>query len=499
VGHARISALVVGAGLIVLNLGSLGTTAGYAFYLRSGAYRGDCERKLSERLGLESGIGRVVPRSTLAREFQDIEVWLPDRRARAHTCERAILEYLDTPGDPHAYVLRLFDGSSEISSRTWLRSDYRNVVNAGLRPGFIEGGPHRVHFEGMRLALQREQLSIVLSDAAGSVIFDGHALGRATAACRVINGYRCAEPAILTASFSPTPDGVRMEDLRLSVENLPLSATGLSGPLGSPTLQGRFRGEVEYNERGGRNLLLRGSANDVQLSELTQALPNPVRGSMPEIVVSARLAGSMVDVALGDVLALLGISGGTGSLRVTLADAQLGPAGVIKAVASGQCPAIELETVSAAAGFGRLSGSLRLELRDLTIVDNRIDSLLAVVSAEPGGDGKCWIEGRLLRELALRLLKLDLPPLLPERIEYVKLGMRLEVHDERLHIYGSHGPGDKTILTVRLLGNELPLVKEPENPIDLRASLDAARTAAADRIRRRLAAFAASQAAGASP
>ena len=79
--------LVLTAASLVL-AGSLATTGGYAWYLRSSGYRQACAAYLSERLELPSDIGRVIPRSRCSREFDDVVVWLPDRRGRALSCRR---------------------------------------------------------------------------------------------------------------------------------------------------------------------------------------------------------------------------------------------------------------------------------------------------------------------------------------------------------------------------------------------------------------------------
>ncbi len=97
-----------------------------------------------------------------------------------------------------------------------------------------------------------------------------------------------------------------------------------------------------------------------------------------------------------------------------------------------------------------------------------------------------WIEGKLLRELISRTLKVDLPDVLPERIEYTQLGVKLDVRDEVLHVFGTHGPREKTILSVWLWDREIPLIREPERAFDLSGWFDELRAQAAERLQRRL-------------
>jgi len=95
-----------------------------------------------------------------------------------------------------------------------------------------------------------------------------------------------------------------------------------------------------------------------------------------------------------------------------------------------------------------------------------------------------WIEGALLQNATSHLLGLNLPVALPERVEYRELGVRAEVRDEVLHVRGTHGPRERTILTVLLQGVELPLVFAPQRPIELSPYLDPWRDRAAAELAR---------------
>lgn len=466
--------------VLLFTIGSLSLTIGVAWYLRSASYRATCAAVLSNALGLPSEIGGIVPLSRSAREFRDILVWLPDKRGVAHSCERAIVQYTPTARDPLEYEIELIGGTSEISTRTWLRSDYRDVIESGLRPGFTEYGPRRVKFSKIHLVFERDDFRADLSDAAGTVDFDDPLHGRARAICASLNGYASSEPVLLTAAFSPTSDGIRADQLVLTVPSLPLAIMGLNQLAGLLISQGTFDGKLVYSEPDGqKRVVVTGHCAGLDLTELTGGrLGLGWRGRCPEIEMQElrvenrvprllRFRGRLEDVEIGDILGTLGLTETVGRVSLTVGEAQISPAGVERFVASGDCADLDLAALSKALGLGVMTGVLRVRIADLTIVDSRLKSAEVTLAVPDAGDTPNWIEGRVLREIARRLLKLELPPILPERVEYSKLGVRLEVQDEELHIFGTHGEKEATILTVRLLGRDLPLIQEPKRSFDL--------------------------------
>lgn len=501
------------AGLLaVLTLGSLSVTLGSAWYVRSASYRESCAAALSKTLGLPSEIGRVVPRSRLAREFQDIVVWLPGRRDEAHTCHRALLRYTGSQERPDEYELDLSGGSSEISTRTWLRSDYRSVIESGLRPGFTEDGPRRVHFGDMRLVFDRDEFHVTLSGAGGTIEFDDPQHGRASVVCTNLNGHAPREPVLLTATFSPRQTGIRVDKLELTVPDLPLAIAGLRDLVGLDVRSGTFHGRLGYSEPDGeRHVELSGHCFDVELREFTGGLvPTGWRGTCPEIEMQElrvenrvptrlRFRGRLSDVQLGDILTTWGLVDTTGVLALSVGEADFSPTGIDRFVASGTCIELDLEKLSKAIGLGAMSGVLRVQIADLTIEDNRLKSLDATLTVADADDPPNWVEGALLREIARRVLKFDLPPIIPARLEYTKLGVRLEVQDEELRVFGTHGEKERTILTARLFGKELALITEPHNAFDLSPAFDDLRARVRAAIEARLARPAAGTAPRAEP
>ncbi len=244
----RVIVLAVLAGLVY---GSLLATGGYAWYLRSDGYRKSCAARLSDSLRLPAEIGRVVPRSRNAREFQDVRVWLPERRGEAAYCRRAIVVGQPTANDADAYELQLLGGWCEISTRTWLREDYRTVLESGLRPGFDPDGPRRVVFSGMDLTFEHQGFRAALRDAHGVVAFENPVQGWATVHCNEFNGHTTADAVVLRVEFSPQAPGVRLDRVELIVPELPIAIVGLEDLAGLGLRTGSFSGRVQYRETDG--------------------------------------------------------------------------------------------------------------------------------------------------------------------------------------------------------------------------------------------------------
>jgi hypothetical protein len=471
--------------LAVITLGSLAITGGNAWYLRSTRYRNSCARALSQALGLPAEIGRVVPRSRRTREFDEVRIWLPEHRDEAAFCERALLTRTPREGQPRAYELDLRGGRCEVSARTWLREDYRFMLESGLRPGFGPLGPRRVRLSDMDLVFERERFRLLLQSASGLVVFDEPKLGRATLWCGRFNGYAAPTPVTLQVQFTPQPTGVRLDLVRLQVPELPIASVGLDNLAGLDLKSGTFGGQVVYREtEAGRELTVSGRTVQVELAECTGSfLERPWHGRVPELELEElklvnnhperlRFRGVVTNLVAGDVLAPWGLGeiGGTATLRIQAAD--FTPDGIEHLVAAGRCADLDLAKISQALGWGQMTGQAQLVIDDLTIDQNRLTSLDAEIRVEPPQSGANSIDRTLVSEVLRRTTGLSLPSFLPDRFEYTRLGVRLEVRDEVLYILGTHGPRQRAMLSVQVGGEEIPALLAPEDPIELRAALD---------------------------
>ncbi|MGE3180742.1 MAG: hypothetical protein AB7N71_03870 [Phycisphaerae bacterium] len=472
--------------LLLIALGVLGGLGGYAAYLRSSMYRSYCAQRLSNKIGLESAIGRVIPRTWYSRDFADILAWLPNRRALAAAVSHARLQYDRSTPSSDDYFIQLAGGRCEVSTRTWFREDYRFVVESGLRPGFDPDGPTKIVFSDFDIAFQRGDFNALLEDANGLIRFEDQTIGKTSISCRKFNGHPLAEPVVLTSEFSPTRDGIQIDHLDLRVPDVPLNVVGLQSLAGIAVSQGTFSGTLSYLESDdGECVTLEGECRDLVLAELTKPFVTPPwHGTCPrirldELTVNHRIperlrfSGRIAGIHVRDLLALARTNSVAGELVLDVREANLSPRGIEKLIASGKCEAVDLAALSEFTTMGSLTGTALLEIRDLTIVQNRLENLELRLRAQPNRDEPGYIGRDLIAEAARRILKINLPPLLPEQIEYLDFGVELRVSDEVMYIHGTHGELDQTILTVKGPGGlTVPLIREPKSPIQLTEWLD---------------------------
>src|SRR5262245_48624099 len=77
---------------------SIGGTAWYGFRLRSEAYRRRVTEHLSQFFDLPCDVGRIRGRTFSSRLFEDVDIWLPDRRDRVFSCKQAVWQENKTNG-----------------------------------------------------------------------------------------------------------------------------------------------------------------------------------------------------------------------------------------------------------------------------------------------------------------------------------------------------------------------------------------------------------------
>jgi len=473
--------------LAALTFGSLGLTVGTAWYLRSNRYRESCAHRLSELLSFPAEIGRVVPRSRRTREFHAIRIWLPQRRAEIAFCQKAVLTQVPDVGT--RYALELRGGKCEISTRTWLGEDYRLALESGLRAGFSLEAPLRVAFSGIDLTFSHGEFQATLADAGGTVWFDQPNLGQATATCYRLNGYSSSEPVVLSMEFTQAASGIRLTQVELSVPELPVEAVRLASLVGRAIQSGSFTGRLSCQEtQSGRQLTVSGEVFQLQLAECTTGLVEPPwEGLVPQAELTGltlldgrpiRLGfrGLLTDLRTDRVLATWGLGDVGGRLLLRVHAAEFSPAGVDRLVVSGRAEGIPVEALARWAGRGEMTGLARVVLNDLTITQNRITSLDAQIEIRPNADQRGWIDRELLSQAFQRTVGLALPSFLPERIEYRRLGFRVDLHDGMLYVLGTHGPRGKAILSISVAGQEMPVLFEPESALDVSAPLERFRT-----------------------
>lgn len=470
-----------------LVVGSIAVHLGYAWYLRSDAFRGLATRKLSEFFNLPADIQAVVPRTYSSRAFDGVELWLPDRRDRIFRCDRAEWNERRDNGGRLRVDLSLSRGTLALGTDRWLLEDYRRVLESGLRHDFDE--IDQVRLDDFSMTFRRADLLLSAEKVRGTLVFQTPDLGIASLEAYVFNGQPVREPVRIHARFLPHGE-VLVETMSLAIPEMALPGLGLDKAVGGPISRGYFAGRLEYAEAKPRpSLVVSGRLFDVDLAELTQRIPSgPIRGSAEVFLERAELLGtlpthvkghaSITGVRLSDMARWLNLPALDGAVELNASEVDIHEGRVRRLIINGRVRDVELVDVLRLLGRGEATGRLTLTINALRIESNRIVSADVDVAAAPPAGVTGTIDRELLLNAARHLAGFSLPEWidpqwLPAKVEYTRFGLRLLVTDNALRIIGTHGRDGDTILTIRVLGREWGVVKEWGGEIDLTPWVDA--------------------------
>lgn len=477
--------------------GSLVGTTLYGLRLRSDGYRLRMQRDLSRFFDLPCDIGRIRPLTFSSRAFDDVVIWLADRRAEVFRCNRAVWHERREAGTL-IQDLDLLSGMLSVAADAWQREDYRRVLRSGLGHDFETLHLGEVRLHDFHLQFRHGDFRLTCGQAEGVLTLGRKDDGAARLTAVDLNGFPTVEPIQIAARFNPS-EGVRVRDLVLTVPEIPLAALGLNALLDAPAERGRFAGRIEYQDDSGEpEVIVSGRLADVAAEDFTAGLDfGPIRGTLNVTIDRARIAdrlmthlsgrGEVRGVVLADFAPLLAgktLSGG-GDLNVRQIDAALGR--LNRLVLDGALDDLSLEECSALLGRGRATGRLSVTINALRVRDDVIEwADVEVRAAPPEGSNAGTIDRELLLGGVQEFLGLTWPEalpqsLLPQRIEYTQFGVRLLVRKNRLRVLGTHGPRGDTILTLRLLGRDWGVVKSLAGEIDLAPMIAALRQKAAER------------------
>jgi hypothetical protein len=331
-------------------------------------------------------------------------------------------------------------------------------------------------------------LTIRCSDTSGTIDMTNPRDGVARLTAYALNGHRVSQGVQIHARFLPT-SGVQVSELILTLPEVPLVIAGVDKVLGSPITSGRFAGRVQYlHPAEDAEIWIDGRLDEVNLAELTAGVPlGPFHGRASIKVAGARISGSVLThlrgsaevagLALAPFAALLGSPtlSGSASLSVDAIDIAQGRVNRIRL--AGVIGDLAIQEWLRPVGRGSASGRLTIRIHNLDLEDERIRSADIEVNLLPAPGRPGTIDRELILGLAEKALDVTWPAalperLVPERIEYAECGVRLLVRDNRLRVLGTHGRGEDTILTLRLLGQAIPVIKEQTRTIDLTPLLE---------------------------
>ncbi len=478
------------AALIMVVGGSLSGTLAIAAYLHSDLYRHRVETRLSKYLGLQTQIDRIEPLSRHSRRFAGIHASLPDRQELVFSCERA--DWLKTrAGNEVSNNLHLYDGSLLLDEDRLESRDYALMLKSGLGHDFRAVDLAGVHLHDIDITWRQDGLAMHVSGAAGEVLLEPDGSARATLAARRLNDATVAEPIHIRADFTPG-EGLVFHHVVLDVPRISLSGLGLEKALGGPVSSGWFAGTMAYHGAS-KQFTLQGSVGQAQLQELTRRLPGgPMHGTVDITLSQAVLEdGRLADLAfygrlgrldVGEVAAQFGQPDLTGLLDLHVHQAHFHNGQIEQLSATGRVTGLPMAVLTQLLGYGTIDGQLDVRIRSLIVVDNTIQWAEADVAAAPPAGGPGTISRETLVRVAGDVLNVDLAPwaeYLPEAVEYEHLGCRLVVDGDELRIGGLYGPQREHVLTVNLLGQEVPMLKAPDETYPVSELLAAARDRAA--------------------
>jgi len=487
---------------IVLVGGSLGWTARYGFDLRSESHRIEVEHELTEFFDLPCDVGRIRGHTFESRAFEDLVIWLPNRRDQVFSCKTAIWHDKKKNSHPRS-ELDLIDGVLILGTDRWQWEDYRQVFQSGLGHDFEELDLHRVGMSNFEIAFTRGDVAVRCRNTSGTIDMSDPTDGIARLRAYELNGYRISQGVQIDAHFLPK-NGVEISEFILTLPEVPLTAIGVDRALGSDITTGRFSGQVQYRKTEQEpEIWLRGNLTDADVSELTGAVPlGPFVGRFSVTVDWARITDSIVThfrgsgtisgFTLQPFAPLLGQENlsGTAAFNIDPVDLALGHVNRLRL--DGSVSGLTLQALLQPWGAGSATGVLAIRVNNLDVVDDNIRSADVEVSVVPPSGEAGTIDRELLLSVAERALGYTWPQavpkrILPEHVEYTEFGMRLLVRDNQLRILGTHGEAGDTILTIKILGTPMGLIKERPGTIDLGPYLDdllqRVRSYDADRVR----------------
>lgn len=469
---------------VILTGGSLGFTAAYGLWIGSDRHRRQVEEELTAFFELPCQVGGISARTFDSRAFEDVVIYLKDRRDKVFFCERAVWQDVERRGEP-ASRLDMLNGVIHLGSDKWQGGDYRQLIQSGLGHDFKALDLDDVSLTGFEIVFARGAFSLRCREVSGAVDLSDSEEGVARLNAYELNGLSVPDGVRIHARFSPR-NGVEVSELILSLPEVPLASVGLSEALGGHVSRGRFAGRVQYLAGKGEDppeVWVRGDLVDADLAELTRGVPlGPIEGSFSVNVHAARLSDSVIthfqgrgrvtDLSFDAFAPLVGLDVLSGSASLDFDQVDLALGRINRLRVEGLIRGVSLEQILRRWGKGFASGRLAIRLHHLDVEGETIRSADVQITAIPPDGEVGTIDRTLLLGVARQLFDFSWPNslpkrLLPERLEYTEFGVRLLVQDNQLRILGTHGVNGDTILTLRVFGQPFGLIKEQPGVLDL--------------------------------
>jgi hypothetical protein len=470
--------------------GMLAGTLGYGLYYRSDRYRRRVEAALTAFFGLPTDVEAVRPHGLRSRELSHVQMWLPERRARIFWCPRATWDA--SPNETGGTVLHLHDSILAIGSDAWKSDDYMRVLKASLLHNFSDLNIRQVRFHNAAITWPRREFQIRADGVDGTVTFDTSGKGEAVLTTQSLNGCRVAEPIRIHALIDPANEEDFLPEVTLEVPPLPLNAIGLKDILHSEVTQGSFSGRITLRQTpAGDTVQLAGLAQQVQLGEFTGGMMGgPVAGVVDLTIYDAlirdheldhlRFNGEIRDLDINAILVRYGLPAIGGRINLQVHNGRLQGGKIENLQIAGHWNNGSLAELSRLLlGSAAIEGRLGIQIESIVIRDNQPVSGHVNIDAVPPPGKPGTVDRALLLSLLEKYLGFQVPGvlahMLPDSVEFVRAEAKLLLDGNKLQILTIPRPGGGALITVRLAGQEMPLVRSIDQVFDLGPLFERAR------------------------
>lgn len=451
----------------------LGGTLAYAAYYRSDGYRRSVEADLADFFGLPFEVGGIQAHSFTARRLHNVSVWLPERRARIFHAPQILWDKRD-PESQGGAGINVHNAVWSIGSEDWRSEDYMQVLRASLAHDFNRLNLRQVRFHHARIDWPREDFHLTAENVNGRVTFAADGSGQAELSCTTLNGQPVSEPIRIRARIDPEAQEF-LPEVTLQVPHVPLTGLGLGGLVASTVSQGSFSGKMTVRQSAtGDSVQLVGMVRDLRLEEFTPRLPG---GAIPALLtldiqdavvrnrqlVRLDFTGQIRQLGIEQLLSRWSIPSFGGEFRLNVYRGLITDAGIEDLRLDGEWDGASLDTlVKTTMGRGGLHGRLNVRINSLIIENNEIVNANVDAIARPPEGGKATADKAFIAFLLEKLLNKTIPEatlrLLPDQIEYTQLGAKVLVDPKRIRVLGTQGPTGRALLTLSVLGHDLPVV-----------------------------------------
>lgn len=477
--------------------GSFYAAFGYAVYLHSDWYRAAKQRELVTFLQLPATIGDVKPQDYYRADFHDIHVWLLGRRAEIFQCQ--VAEMHEIPRSKGAFGLVIRNGRLTVDAELWGRGDYDYVLRSGLGHDFEALKLRWVNLVDVDLAWRQGPVAFTVKDATGPIKFLNPEEGRISVISHTINGTQTSEPINVVAKFKPARDLV-VHEVVIRVPPLPIRTLLSESLSGVGKARGKFEGKLSYYHNNDKPYIrLKGRAEDVHLEDWTTELDTGlIRGRVDlqidrlELnergVADAKFSGRVTDLRLSDAARFIGAPPIEGVAELEVRSAEVVDKRLVRMSLNGEVVDGSLDPIVAFVGPGKIAGTFRMKVNSLDLADDQVVSADIDVEIVPPEEGPATLDTALIEHAAGKLMGIELSSLVVatlrrlETVTYSRFAFKLLADNGQLRVLGTHGPGKRVILTVKVLGTDLPVVTQPENPVELAPIIAMLRTSSKRKV-----------------